>query len=347
MDVILIVAGLLILVIIGVFIWYKIRPSKTQPRLDEVRPENPQRVGPGLATPQASGARLEIAQGTHAGSVIPLAEEFSIGRAHENHLQLSDSRVSRHHARIRYAQGSWFLQDHDSSGGTFVNGQRVPAARLNPGDKIQIGDTVLIFSGPTPVTPRPSVRPDAVNEAAPLPKRPIMLKQPGVWIAAVCVIAVLAVSLAFLKKPSPSILASVPSNTATLQPTLTQSATFTSAPEATATSRPVPAVTATAACYRWDEVTANMSGQFVCMYGIIRDISYSRKIATRYQFSSQPNTFFLYSTHYQYYVPSTGKYLSPGTCITITGKVQTIQGAPYIDIESGTDFQFRDISSCQ
>jgi pSer/pThr/pTyr-binding forkhead associated (FHA) protein len=68
-----------------------------------------------------------------------------IGRGAGNHLQLADLKASRQHARLRFAQGMWFIQDQNSSGGTFVNGQRIQATRLNPGDQITIGDTAFIF----------------------------------------------------------------------------------------------------------------------------------------------------------------------------------------------------------
>jgi len=93
-----------------------------------------------------AGARLEVVRGNRPGSTIPIQTgDFSIGRGRENHLQLRDLRASRLHARIRYAQGAWFIQDQNSSGGTSVNGKPVRAARLNPGDQITIGDTILIF----------------------------------------------------------------------------------------------------------------------------------------------------------------------------------------------------------
>ena len=73
------------------------------------------------------------------------SDYFAIGRGSDNHLQLPDRTVSRTHALIRLAQGVWFLQDQESSGGTFVNGARTPAARLNDGDEIEIGPFRFVF----------------------------------------------------------------------------------------------------------------------------------------------------------------------------------------------------------
>ncbi|MEL7645558.1 MAG: FHA domain-containing protein [Anaerolineaceae bacterium] len=66
-------------------------------------------------------------------------DNFTIGRASTNHLHLQDLSVSRIHAVFRNSQGSWFLQDQESSGGTYVNGSRTDATRLNDGDEIGIG----------------------------------------------------------------------------------------------------------------------------------------------------------------------------------------------------------------
>lgn len=93
----------------------------------------------------SSGPRLEFVKGDRCGSIVALNGDISIGRGSENQVQLSDPRVSRQHIFIRYAQGNWFVQDQNSSGGTFLNGRQVPAARLNSGDEIRIGQTVFVF----------------------------------------------------------------------------------------------------------------------------------------------------------------------------------------------------------
>jgi pSer/pThr/pTyr-binding forkhead associated (FHA) protein len=88
---------------------------------------------------------LEIVKGEQSGSIIPIQGNFYIGRGSENQFRLSDTRISRQHVCFKYAQGAWFIQDQNSKDGTFVNGQKVPATRLNPGDQIRIGDTEFIF----------------------------------------------------------------------------------------------------------------------------------------------------------------------------------------------------------
>jgi signal transduction histidine kinase/pSer/pThr/pTyr-binding forkhead associated (FHA) protein len=70
----------------------------------------------------------------------------SVGRDSSSSIRLVDTEVSRRHAEFRLVDGAWHLVDVGSANGSFVNGQAVTDAPLQPGDKIQIGQTVLLFS---------------------------------------------------------------------------------------------------------------------------------------------------------------------------------------------------------
>lgn len=97
-------------------------------------------------TASAPMARLVGVSGPLAGQVIAVTTSaFTIGRSSACQLRIVEPTVSRRHAQLRYAQGTWFLQDLGSDGGTFVNGQCVSATRLNSGDQITIGSSTLLF----------------------------------------------------------------------------------------------------------------------------------------------------------------------------------------------------------
>ncbi len=54
--------------------------------------------------------------------------------------------VSRRHARIEAVNGSYYIQDLDSTNGTYVNGERLTApACLQTGDRVQVGTVHLKF----------------------------------------------------------------------------------------------------------------------------------------------------------------------------------------------------------
>ncbi|MFL5755352.1 MAG: FhaA domain-containing protein [Chloroflexota bacterium] len=69
---------------------------------------------------------------------------LSIGRSGDNALVLVDSRVSRHHGRLQTRRGALVYTDLGSTNGTRVNGLGVDEIALGPGDRIEIGDTVLV-----------------------------------------------------------------------------------------------------------------------------------------------------------------------------------------------------------
>ena len=69
----------------------------------------------------------------------------NIGRRLDNTLVVDDPRVSRTHAQLRAIKGRFVLFDLNSTGGTFVNGQRTNQTVLYPGDVISLAGVSLIF----------------------------------------------------------------------------------------------------------------------------------------------------------------------------------------------------------
>ncbi len=88
---------------------------------------------------------LRVESGKARGRSFALAEEASvvIGRDAACDLALDDPRASRTHARIEVAGGEVVLTDLGSHNGSFVNGERVERAVLEPADRIRIGDHVF------------------------------------------------------------------------------------------------------------------------------------------------------------------------------------------------------------
>lgn len=96
---------------------------------------------PGPAGPPHGGtARLM----TGDGREYPLSiGSTTIGRGEQATLRLPDVGISRRHARIDFDGSQVVLTDLGSTNGTLVNGQRISAVALNPGDVVQIGTTTL------------------------------------------------------------------------------------------------------------------------------------------------------------------------------------------------------------
>jgi pSer/pThr/pTyr-binding forkhead associated (FHA) protein len=66
---------------------------------------------------------------------------------------IDDARVSRSHAQLRLRFGHYVVYDLGSSGGTFVNGQRIEECVLRPGDVISLGGVPVIYGEDAPYGP--------------------------------------------------------------------------------------------------------------------------------------------------------------------------------------------------
>ncbi len=91
-------------------------------------------------------------------NVFPLhLPVINIGRRLDNQLVIDDPRVSRNHAQLRAIKGRFVVFDLNSTGGTFVNGQRASQTVLYPGDVISLAGVTLIFGQDNP-PPRPDLK---------------------------------------------------------------------------------------------------------------------------------------------------------------------------------------------
>lgn len=80
---------------------------------------------------------------------VELVAKITIGRDSDNDVVVDNKLASRHHALIQKIKNAYFLKDANSTNGTFVNGVRIPKdkyIKLNPGDKITIGNMNLVIS---------------------------------------------------------------------------------------------------------------------------------------------------------------------------------------------------------
>jgi hypothetical protein len=68
-----------------------------------------------------------------------------LGRGEAAQVRIADVGISRQHARVDFDGARVVITDLGSTNGTAVNGSRVNAAALHPGDTVQIGTTTLTF----------------------------------------------------------------------------------------------------------------------------------------------------------------------------------------------------------
>lgn len=84
--------------------------------------------------------------GGRAGTLIPVGPEpIVIGRDEEATVVLADESLSRRHARFVKLHGRYFIQDLDSTNGSFVDGRRITEAEaLEDGARVQLGNGTLL-----------------------------------------------------------------------------------------------------------------------------------------------------------------------------------------------------------
>jgi FHA domain len=69
--------------------------------------------------------------------------ELVLGRRPDCDVVFANTSVSRRHARLRFRDGKWVLQDLDSTNGSTVNGANVGRCELLPGDRLGLGEVLL------------------------------------------------------------------------------------------------------------------------------------------------------------------------------------------------------------
>jgi pSer/pThr/pTyr-binding forkhead associated (FHA) protein len=100
---------------------------------------------------------LEVVEGTSAGELVDLTGPVTIGRGRDADLVLADELVSRRHALVTPTGPGAVVEDLGSRNGTFVNGQDVHGpTRLEPGDQLQLGVTLVELRSARQIAERPS-----------------------------------------------------------------------------------------------------------------------------------------------------------------------------------------------
>jgi pilus assembly protein CpaF len=99
-------------------------------------------------------------QGAEPRTFTISGSEALIGKHADCQVVLSDTKVSRHHARLRERDGAVFVEDLDSTNGTRVAGRAVEGERpLADGEEIEIGPFRLSVSVSRPEPAVPKVAP--------------------------------------------------------------------------------------------------------------------------------------------------------------------------------------------
>lgn len=92
--------------------------------------------------------KLRFLGGRFQGRVVDIAgDTFSIGRGQRNDLALDQDGVSRYHCKLSCENGTWYIEDLESTNGVRLNGNRITGKQpIRAGDRIGISGNLLMFS---------------------------------------------------------------------------------------------------------------------------------------------------------------------------------------------------------
>lgn len=85
-------------------------------------------------------------------TLVPLrdGEPLSVGRHPDSGVRLVSSHVAETQCRFVADGDGWALEDVAAAGGTWLNGRRVARQRLQHGDTVWLGETLLVFLSQRP-----------------------------------------------------------------------------------------------------------------------------------------------------------------------------------------------------
>ena len=117
--------------------------------------------------------KLFYIEGNKQGASYELAPPgASIGREADNDIILDSEESSRYNSKLEFKDGEWFLKDLGSTNGTKLNDVNISTeVRLSEGDRIKIGNEVLLFR-----TSHNATNTIPYTSPSPAPSSPVQLK---------------------------------------------------------------------------------------------------------------------------------------------------------------------------
>ncbi|WP_261399317.1 FHA domain-containing protein, partial [Streptomyces misionensis] len=65
---------------------------------------------------------------------------YTLGRDPQGDIVFEDARVSWRHATVSFDGRGWVIEDHGSTNGTYLRGQRIQRSEIGPGVSVHLGN---------------------------------------------------------------------------------------------------------------------------------------------------------------------------------------------------------------
>lgn len=115
--------------------------------------------------------KLRIEAGRGQGKTVEFEKQAIVGRGETTTLQIGDVKASREHCKVFEQGGTWVVADLNSRNGIKVNGVVTTRKNLAHGDRIEVGETVLVFETGGAATAAAAPAAGAAAAAAPAPAK--------------------------------------------------------------------------------------------------------------------------------------------------------------------------------
>jgi hypothetical protein len=147
LGVVLVAGKWVLIALVYLLMFVLLRAVRNEMRTRMVAPSPATAVSGRLRVVEPGSTRL------NQGQVLPLANEVVVGARRDRlggaDIVLPDDYVSARHARLLWDGVAWWVEDLDSTNGTYVGGRRIdPGERvaLREGGQLQIGGVVFELS---------------------------------------------------------------------------------------------------------------------------------------------------------------------------------------------------------
>ncbi|MDO4536156.1 MAG: FHA domain-containing protein [Clostridium perfringens] len=116
--------------------------NTTQKTKDSTKRENSTTIRGLEVLTSMDEAKLKV------GSIIPMNSTVTLGRKDNNTIVLNDRFVSSYHAKIYLKNNEYFLEDLQSTNGTYINENKIEGkVKLNINDIVRFGSTAFKIIG--------------------------------------------------------------------------------------------------------------------------------------------------------------------------------------------------------